>query len=72
MPKKNSNPLLAAILEDLITLGFARQLDETWKLTCGIEYLLPAKVTYDSQLFGNDTEVRNEGVSFNLMLSKRR
>lgn len=71
MPEKNSNPLLAANLEDHITLGFARQLDETWKLTSGIEYLLPAKVTYDSQLFGNDAEVRNEGIFFNLMLSKR-
>ena len=71
MPEKNSNPLLAAILEDHITLGFARQLDETWKLTSGIEYLVPAKVTYDSQLFGNDAELRNEGIFFNLMLSKR-
>ncbi|MEO6117671.1 MAG: outer membrane protein transport protein [Methylotenera sp.] len=71
MPEKNSNPLLAAILEDHITLGFARQLNDTWKLTSGIEYLLPAKVTYDSQLFGKDAEVRNEGVFFNLMLSKR-
>ena len=70
VPEKNSNPLLAAILEDHITLGFARQLDETWKLTSGIEYLLPAKVTYDSQLFSKDAEVRNEGIFFNLMLSK--
>ncbi len=71
MPEKNSNPLLAAMLEDHITLGFSRQLNDTWKLTSGIEYLLPAKVTYDSQLFGKDAEVRNEGVFFNLMLSKR-
>lgn len=71
VPEKNSNPLLAAILEDHITLGFARQLNDTWKLTSGIEYLLPAKVTYDSQLFGKDAEVRNEGVFVHLMLSKR-
>ena len=71
MPEKNSNPLLAAILEDHITLGFSRKLNETWKLTSGIEYLLPAKVTYDSALFGNDAEVRNEGIFFHMMLSKR-
>lgn len=71
VPEKNSNPLLAAILEDHITLGFARQLNDTWKLTSGIEYLLPAKVTYDSQVFGSDAELRNEGIFFHFMLSKR-
>ncbi len=71
VPERNSSPLLAAILEDHITLGFARQLNDTWKLTSGIEYLLPAKVTYDSPIFGNDAEVRNEGIFFHLMLSKR-
>jgi long-chain fatty acid transport protein len=71
MPERNSNPLLAAILEDHITLGFSRKLNETWKLTSGIEYLLPAKVTYDSDLFGKDAEVRNEGVFLHMMLSKR-
>ncbi|MES2013252.1 MAG: outer membrane protein transport protein, partial [Pseudomonadota bacterium] len=41
VPKDNSSALLAAILEEHITLGFARKLDETWKLTSGIEFLLP-------------------------------
>jgi long-chain fatty acid transport protein len=63
--------LLAATLEQHVTLGFARQLDETWKLTSGIEFLLPKKVTYDSPLFGNNTEVRNEGFFLHLMLSKQ-
>ncbi len=71
VPERNSNPLLAAILEDHITVGFARQLDDTWKLTSGLEFLLPKKVTYDSPLFGNDAEVRNEGVFFHFMLSRR-
>ncbi|MDI1309544.1 MAG: outer membrane protein transport protein [Methylotenera sp.] len=70
VPKKNSSALLAATLEDHITLGFARKLDETWKLTSGIEFLLPKKVTYDSPLFGNNTEVRNEGFFIHSMLSK--
>jgi long-chain fatty acid transport protein len=71
VPEKNSSPLLAAILESHVTLGFARKLNDTWKLTSGIEYLLPAKVTYDSPLFGNNAEVRNEGAFFHFMLSKR-
>jgi long-chain fatty acid transport protein len=70
MPAENSDPLLAAILEDHITLGFARKLDETWKLTSGIEFLLPKKVTYNSPLFGNNAEVRNEGFFIHSMLSK--
>ena len=70
VPKNNSSALLAATLEDHITLGFARKLDETWKLTSGIEFLLPKKVTYDSPLFGNNTEVRNEGFFIHSMLSK--
>ena len=71
MPKQSSDPLLAAILEDHITVGFARKLDETWKLTSGIEFLLPKKVTYDSQLFGSDAQVRNEGFFVHFMLSKQ-
>jgi long-chain fatty acid transport protein len=71
VPKDNSNALLAATLEDHITLGFARKLDETWKLTSGIEFLLPKKVTYDSPLFGNNAEVRNEGFFIHCMLSKQ-
>ncbi|MDO9151741.1 MAG: outer membrane protein transport protein [Methylotenera sp.] len=71
VPRNNSSALLAATLEQHVTLGFARQLDETWKLTSGIEFLLPKKVTYDSPLFGNNTEVRNEGFFLHLMLSKQ-
>jgi long-chain fatty acid transport protein len=71
MPEKNSSSLLAAILESHVTLGFSRILNDNWKLTSGIEYLLPVKVTYDSQLFGNNTEVRNEGAFFHFMLSRR-
>lgn len=71
VPDKNASPLLAATLENHVTLGFSRQLDDTWKLTSGIEFLLPKKVTYDSALFGNDAEVRNEGAFFHMMFSKR-
>ena len=71
MPAQSSDPLLAAILEGHITVGFARKLDETWKLTSGVEFLLPKKVTYNSVLFGNNAEVRNEGFFVHFMLSKR-
>ena len=71
MPAQSSDPLLAAILEDHITVGFARKLDDTWKLTSGVEFLLPKKVTYNSALFGNNAEVRNEGFFVHFMLSKR-
>jgi len=71
VPRNNSSALLAAILEEHVTLGFARKLDETWKITSGIEFLLPKKVTYDSAIFGNNTEVRNEGFFLHLMLSKQ-
>lgn len=71
MPEKNSSPLLAAILEDHVTLGVSHQLDNAWKVTTGVEFLLPKKVTYDSALFGNDAEVRNEGAFFHLMFGKR-
>lgn len=71
VPRNNSSALLAATLEEHVTLGFARKLDETWKLTSGIEFLLPKKVTYDSALFGKNTEVRNEGFFLHLMLSKQ-
>lgn len=71
MPAQSSDPLLAAILEDHVTVGFARKLDETWKLTSGIEFLLPKKVTYDSQIFGANTQVRNEGFFVHFMLSKQ-
>lgn len=71
VPDNNASPLLAAILEHHVTFGFSRQLDETWKLTSGIELLLPKTVNYDSALFGNDAEVRNEGAFFHMMFSKR-
>jgi long-chain fatty acid transport protein len=71
MPTQSSNPLLAAILEDHITVGFGRKLDATWKLTSGVEFLLPKKVDYSNAGFGGAAEVRNEGFFVHFMLSKR-
>lgn len=71
VPKKNSSALLAATLEQHVTLGFARKLDAHWKLTSGIEWLVPKEITYDSSLFGKNAEVNNGGFFLHMMLSKQ-
>ncbi|WP_333873488.1 OmpP1/FadL family transporter [Methylobacter sp.] len=70
IPAQNSTPLLAGILEHHVTLGIARQISPQWRLTGGLEYMLPVKVNYTSPLFGN-AEVRNEALFLHLMLSRR-
>jgi len=70
IPSQNSSPLLAGILEHHITLGAARQISPQWRLTGGVEYMLPVKENYTSPLFGN-AEVRNEALFLHLMLSRR-
>ncbi|TAK60578.1 outer membrane protein transport protein [Methylobacter sp.] len=70
IPAQNSSPLLAGILDHHITLGAARQISRQWRLTGGLEYMLPVKENYTSPLFGN-AEVRNEALFLHLMLSRR-
>lgn len=70
IPRKNTSPLLAGILEHHVTFGAARKIGQEWLLTGGIEYMLPVGEKYSSPLFGN-AEVRNEAVFFHLMLSRR-
>lgn len=70
VPKNNSSALLAATLEQHVTAGLARKLDAHWKITSGIEWLVPKKVTYDSNVFGNNAEVNNGGFFLHMMLSK--
>ncbi len=70
IPAQNSSPLLAGILEHHLTLGMARQVTPEWKLTGGLEYMLPVKVDYANPLFGN-AEVRNEALTYHVMLSRR-
>lgn len=71
VPTQNSSALLAATLEQHITLGMARKLDANWKLTSGIEWLLPKDVTYDSNVFGKNAEANNGGFFLHMMLSKQ-
>ena len=62
--------MLAGLLQHHVTLGVARQLDPEWKLTGGLEYMLPVKENYRNPLFG-DAQLRNEAVFLHLMLSRR-
>ncbi|MGZ5010800.1 MAG: OmpP1/FadL family transporter [Methylobacter sp.] len=70
IPAQNASPLMAGILEHHITLGAARQITREWRLTGGVEYMLPVKESYTSPLFGN-AEVRNEALFLHVMLSRR-
>lgn len=70
IPRQNSSPLLAGILEHHLTFGAARKLDQNWLMTGGVEWMLPVKVKYNSPLFG-DSEIRNEAIFLHFMLSRR-
>ena len=70
IPRKNSSPLLAGILEHHLTFGAARKIDQNWLLTGGIEWMLPVGEKYTSPLFG-EAEIRNEAIFFHMMLSRR-
>jgi long-chain fatty acid transport protein len=70
IPAQNASPLLAGILDHHLTLGVARQISREWRLTGGLEYMLPVKENYTSPLFGN-AEVRNEALFLHVMLSRR-
>jgi long-chain fatty acid transport protein len=70
IPRQNSNPLLAGILEHHLTFGAAHKVDKNWLMTGGVEWMLPVKVKYDSDLFGA-SEIRNEAIVLHFMLSRR-
>lgn len=70
VPRQNSNPLLAGILEHHLTFGAARKVDQNWLMTGGVEWMLPVSVKYNSQLFG-ESELRNEAIVLHFMLSRR-
>lgn len=70
IPRETTNPLLAGILEHHLTLGAARKIDQNWLATGGVEWMLPVKVKYNSDLFG-ESEIRNEAIVLHFMLSRR-
>lgn len=70
IPRQNSSPLLAGILEHHLTFGAARKIDQNWLVTGGVEWMLPVSVKYNSQLFG-DSEIRNEAIFLHFMVSRR-
>jgi long-chain fatty acid transport protein len=73
IPGSTTNPLLAAISEQSVTLGYGRRLSRLWEVSTGVEYSLPNKVTYTNPElpFGLNAQERNEFVVFHLMLSRR-
>ncbi|HSI96258.1 MAG: OmpP1/FadL family transporter [Methylophilaceae bacterium] len=70
IPRKNSSPLLAGILEHHLTFGAAHKIDPNWLLTGGVEWMLPVGEKYTNPLFG-EAEIRNEAIFFHMMLSRR-
>lgn len=70
IPRETTNPLLAGILEHHLTFGAARKIDQNWLATGGVEWMLPVKVKYNSDLFG-ESEIRNEAIVLHFMLSRR-
>jgi long-chain fatty acid transport protein len=70
IPRENTNPLLGGILEHHLTFGAARKIDQNWLATGGVEWMLPVKVKYNSDLFGA-SELRNEAIVLHFMLSRR-
>jgi long-chain fatty acid transport protein len=70
IPRQNSSPLLAGILEHHLTFGAAHKIGDAWTATGGVEWMLPVGEKYNNPLFG-DAEIRNEAIFFHLMLSRR-
>jgi long-chain fatty acid transport protein len=70
IPRQNSSPLLAGILEHHLTFGAAHKIDQNWLMTGGVEWMLPVGEKYKNPLFG-DAEIRNEAIQFHFMLSRR-
>lgn len=70
VPRQNTNPLLAGILEHHLTFGAAHKIDQHWLMTGGVEWMLPVSVKYNSQLFG-ESELRNEAIVLHFMFSRR-
>ncbi len=70
IPRQNSSPLLAGILQHHLTFGAAHKLDPHWRVTGGVEWMLPVKEQYNSALLG-PSEIRNEALFFHFMLSRQ-
>ena len=66
------NPLLALIGESHLTAGISRRFAKTWSFDAGLEYLLPASVTYTNpQLpFGPNARERLNYIALNLAVTR--
>lgn len=73
IPKKNLNPLLAAITQQTVTAGGGYRLAAHWRMDGGVEYMVRTKARYTnpSLPFGPNAEEVNYAVAIHLMLGYR-
>jgi long-chain fatty acid transport protein len=72
IPPQTLNPLLAAIGEKHLTLGFSRRMGRTWSVNSGIEILFKKTVTYTNPElpFGSNAQERDGYVALSVGLSR--
>jgi len=72
IPPENLSPLLAAITEQHLTVGFGLQLDDHWRTDVGVQYNIPNTVTYTNTAlpFGANAQETNELLLVQLLLSR--
>jgi long-chain fatty acid transport protein len=72
IPPQTLNPLLAAIGESHLTLGFSRRMGRTWAVDSGIEYLFTKSVTYTNPElpFGQNAQERDGYIALSVGLSR--
>jgi len=72
IPQQTLNPLLAAIGEMHLTLGFSRRFGPTWSFDSGIEYLFTKKVSYTNPElpFGENAQERDGYIALSIGLSR--
>lgn len=73
IPRNNSTPFIAGILEHHYTMGAAYKWNEEWTVTGGIEYDARIRVKYnnpDLPYFGNSA-ISNEAIFLHFMLTRQ-
>ncbi len=73
IPKHTTNPLLAAVTEQHLTLGMTRRMSERWLFSLGVEHDFAKSVTYTNPElpFGINARERNEVTALHLGLGRR-
>lgn len=73
IPAQNLSPILALVSGNLLSVGFATELDRHWSLGTALEWQMPSNQTYSNPAlpFGPDASESNNAVLLTLMLSRR-